>query len=269
VRALVIGQGAAAERRSSILTALGIRPSRTVSDVTTAPPLPDAAFVCAPIEARASIAVKLLTLGVPGIFIEQPMASSMVGLDQLKHAAQDHIVMTGCNLRFAYDLPFFRWALIDIAASKPKPVRIPGLRVQPSEGTTLDNAIHELDLAYAVNGPIQSVHTICERAGLKIGIEHANMAWSNIELDWSSPQVGNCAVLSAFDDGGALHVPHEPKRVTPVHHYVALRAETAYYLNCVLTTSPPCSNVEDGMHVLQWTLVAATCVSGSSGRAAG
>jgi predicted dehydrogenase len=266
---MVIGQGAAAERRSSILTALGIRPSRTVSDPTMASPVPDAAFVCAPIETRASIAVKLLSLGVPGIFIEQPLAFSMDGLDRLQHAAADHIVMIGCNLRFAYDLPVFRWALLEIVASKPKPVRIPGLRRQPSERTTLENAIHELDLAYAVNGAIRSVNTICERDGLKIGVEHASMAWSQIELDWSSRPVCNRAVLSAFDDGGALRVPHDPQRVTPAHHYVALRAETTHFLTCVLTASPPCATVDDGVHVLEWALIAASREQRASDRATG
>jgi predicted dehydrogenase len=256
LRAVVLGEGPGAERRTSLLTGLGIRPSRYLRDFAVVSPLPDVAFVCTPVESRLDVAARLLSLGIPALFIEQPVALSVRELNRLNQAPAGQIVMIGCNLRFAYDLPFSRWALIDIIAAKTFSPRLFGLLSEPGDLARLEYLIHELDLAYAINGTISSLHTIQERTGIRIGVEHRNMGWAQIELDWSGRPIRSAVVLHAHDDGAALRVPHFPERVSPAHDYIAQRKETEHFLRCIRTSTQPCCRMEDAEHVLRWALLA-------------
>lgn len=261
MRALVIGNGPAAERRTAVLTEMGIQPTRSHLE----PPgvaLPDAVFICAPIGSRASLAAKCIGLGVPAVFIEQPLGFKLTELDLLRHAAEHHTVMVGCNLRFAYKLPRLHWSLLEIVAAKSVPVGLHGFSIVPNSTTKLENTVLELDLAYAVNGPIHSVQTICERARLDIAVEHTSLAWSHIEVDWSLRPLTSRTVVTAYDDGSAIRVPHHPASLAPADDRIAHREEIAHFLSSAVTGTRPCSTLEDGLHVLEWSLAAITAKTG-------
>lgn len=254
MHALVVGHGSEAERRASILTALGHRPARAEVLDSRRFPLPDIALVCGPIDTRVAHAIKLLDLGIPAVFVEQPMASDTARLDALEQACDDAITMTGCKLRFAYNFPRVRWALLEMDCSKPVPLRL--AISQPRARDRLEQTIHEFDLAFSLNGQMQAIHTVSRRTALQIGIEHRNLAWSHIEFDWTGQTPRGRALLSAFDDGDALSVPHQPEWVTPSHDYIAQREEVAHFVACAQTGGQPCCTISSGRHVLEWALAA-------------
>ena len=208
----------------------------------------DAALICTPIDTRMALAHACLNGGVRAILIEQPIASVSQSAHALSVAAEQNIVMVGCGLRFACDLPSYLWAMLSIQNSG----------ALCGHGSVLRTLNSQVDLAYAINGPIRGVRLADGPGTLIVVLEHRNFASTEITFDRSSRLSEQLHVaVSAYDDGRSIQVPHEPIIVGLSTAERARRREMFHFLTCAQTQTTPCNNVSDAIHVLSWTTRAA------------
>jgi hypothetical protein len=217
----------------------------------------DAALVCTRPHARIALALDCLNAGIEGVFIEGPLAMESEGIAALRRAAEGHVVMIGCDLRFASDLPRYRWSLLEFGnlgiTRQLKASRNADVRVR----SPLELAYQDIDLAYALNGRILALN--CERGAstCKISIEHENFAHTVIELDWSEcAETPRLAKIVAYDDGKGLHLPHEPECFKFEASEKSQVKEMSHFLECVRKGKQPCNTIDDAEHVFQWAVVA-------------
>jgi predicted dehydrogenase len=214
----------------------------------------DAAFISTPRHTRVQVALECLRVDVPALFIEAPIADSLDGLDELQDSARG-TVMVGCALRFAFSLPRYRWSLLELVSSRPHHIRRTGALLSRGRGLSPAIVYPELDLAYAVNGPVYRLDCITSRTQVRMRIEHESMAHTDIRVDARAEQGKQCkAIVSAWDDGTRVVIP-----TRPCHHKYApndrlLADELCHFLSCLRTGEEPCNTIADAAYLLSLTL---------------
>ena len=280
MRFLVIGGQLIAQRRARLLTELGhnadcaelnvlhtrkwwrnwlaTRPSERLRFAwagTTDAGSYDAAFVCTPSYTRVQVALECLHVGVKGVFIEAPLGKSLAGVDELQERASGRQVMIGCSLRFGFNLPRYQWSLLEFISSRPYATRRTGADLANGRALSAGIAYPELDLAYAANGPVQRLDCITTVRQVRLRIEHENMAHTDIRVD-ACGKHGNkrLAVVSAWDDGAFVCVPHRPRLFKLVPDDRMLVDEMNHFTACLRNNETPCNTVTDAAYVLGLTL---------------
>jgi predicted dehydrogenase len=278
LRFLVIGAGRVAQRRARCLMQLGHHAEcadlavlhskdwwrkrmSTLSSArrpfnwsgTSDPGAYDAALICTPRHTRVQVALECLHIDVPALFIEAPIAENLDGLDELQDSAHG-TVMVGCALRFAFNLPRFHWSLLELASSRPRHIRRTGAQLARGRGLSPDIVYPELDLAYAVNGPVHRLDCVTTRTQVRMSIEHESMAHTDIRVDASAEHGKLCkATVSAWDDGTQVVIP-----ARPCHHRYApndrvLVDELCHFLGCLHSGELPCNTISDAAYLLSLT----------------
>ena len=280
MRFLVIGGEPVAQRRARLLVDLGHgadcadlnlrhgedwwrerltspRPARLAFDWTgtTNPGVYDAAFICTPVHTRVQVALECLHVGVGGLFIEAPIAHDLDGLDELQDAAEGRTIMIGCTLRFAFNLPRYDWSLLELVSSRPSNTRRTGVVLAHGRGLSPDIVYPELDLAYAVNGPVYRLDCITTQREVRMRIEHDSMAHTDIRVDACAVHgTQRKAIVSAWDDGAQVILPARPRQYRRVPNEGTLVAELGHFLHCLGTGVTPCNTLPDAAYLVSLTL---------------
>jgi hypothetical protein len=113
----------------------------------------------------------------------------------------------------------------------------------------------ELDLAYAINGPVYRLDCITTELDVRMRIEHDSMAHTDICVD-ACARNGNRreAIVTAWDDGEHVVVPSRPRHYKRVLDDRVLIDELSHFLNCLRTGETPCNTVADAEYLLSLAL---------------
>jgi hypothetical protein len=217
--------------------------------------------ICADQESSLDLAGRCLDAGIRAVLIHPPFSPSQHKLEYLAERSGDAIVMVSCSLRFSFKLPRFDWSLLELTTARSRPRwRSRVSMLLAGALPTFDHVYDELDLAYSVNGPIKRIATMRRDHFVRVGIEHANSSYTELHIDRSGlggPMI--TAMITAYDDGTALHVLREPMRLqAPRCAEPAQIAELKHFLDCVAAGGTPCNTLNDATHVHNWTLEIAT-----------
>jgi predicted dehydrogenase len=300
MRALVLGCGSIGRRHARNLVALGLDVSVADVDASVAAslagdvgatavtrdtaPASELVVVATPTAAHVSDLAWALERGAD-VFVEKPLASSRDELVTARALADAHgecIVMVGCNLRFSEGFEVLSANL----ASVGRPVALlidfgwwlpawrpaSDYRGQYSArralggGIVLD-AIHEIDYALALAGPVEHVHGECVSSGtLDIDVEdvadiilrHAHGIQSHVHLDYlrriysrSCTVVGSDAQITwdvpravverSREPGGPPETVVAGIDADPNAQYVA---EMRHMLAAMGTRTPTCNDIQ-------------------------
>ena len=220
-----------------------------------------AVVICADQESSLDLAGRCLDAGIRAVLIHPPFSASQQKLEYLAERSGNAIVMVSCSLRFSFKLPRLDWSLLELTTAGSR------LRWRSRVSTLLagalprlDHVYDELDLAYSVNGPIKRIATMRLDHFVRVGVEHENSSYTELYIDRSGlggPMI--TAMITAYDDGTALHVLREPMRLqAPRCAEPAQIAELKHFLDCVAAGATPCNTLNDAIHVHNWTLEIAT-----------
>jgi hypothetical protein len=259
--ALVIGGGALGARRAHIIHELGARAYHLdvfptlVAEITVDlvrahlstrnPGEETVVVICTPVDALEHILRECVLAGVSAVYIDQlpPDCSKMA---RLREAATGLSVMAGCPVRFAYDLPPYSWALVDMLHTEC-------LRT-PDNAFPIALLRDEIDLAYSINGRFTSIQRVVQSGATTVLIYHENMA--SARIDGQLVSVGRAdrrILISAYDDDRAINILHAPITYRPDMSILMYRRELTHFLDCSREQKQQARTLEDAEHVLQWT----------------
>lgn len=224
----IIGYGSIGERHARNLRSLGVKdlvgydpsPERTAlgraagirmfgsRDEALAQGA-DAALICTPTAVHAADALAALKTGHQ-VFIEKPIAATVQDADRVIRAAQKHrkMVVVGCNMRFYPAIAFLKQLMVRGDLGRVLGARLefghylPSWRPQQDyrasysawkgEGGVILDAIHELDIAQWLCGPVSRVFCAAGRVSCldietedyaKLILTHGTLV-SDIHLDY-------------------------------------------------------------------------------------
>lgn len=230
-------------------------------------PWQDVAFVCTPAATHVATARAVATEGLRGLFIEKPLSTSMAGIPELIAECEKRGVVTmgACNMRWAYPA----WS---DRRFRPKDVAHaafysfgaldgwrPGAReAYAGNGIALESAIHEMDLAAHMFGPITDASVEGHPDKLKVRLTHASGTSSLVWADWSAdagePWRATCFWLHGATAGdgvfGEQAFDHERN---PDSCY---RQEMAHFLDCVANGTATTNPIANAAITLGWALKA-------------
>jgi hypothetical protein len=204
----------------------------------------------APVANHLQVAAECLAEGVDHLFIETPIVRRKRDASSLMTDAGRQIVVSS-NLRFAYRLPDYRWALLDLISR----AALASDSGAEQAVAVLGRVVDLLDVAYAINGPIRSSQLSGRRCAYQLDVQHDNMASTYIEVNWCgrlAPE--QRALISAFDDGVAVQALHQPLSLKPLSRKEAAEREVRHLLNVVLKGAKPANTIKDAAHVHSWAL---------------
>jgi hypothetical protein len=208
-------------------------------------------LIGATVEDHVRVAVQCLDEGVDHLFIEAPVFFRNPDARALTADPGRQIVVSS-NLRFAFQLPDYRWALLDLI-SRGALASDPG--AERSAVAVFGRVVDLVDVAYALNGAIRSSQVVGRRCAYQFDIQHDNMASTYIDFDWcgrSPPDLR--AFISAFDDGVAVQALHQPLSLKPLSRKEAAGREIRHLLNVVMKGARPANTIKDATHVHRWAL---------------
>ena len=208
-------------------------------------------LVGATVEDHVRVAAQCLDEGVDHLFIEAPVFFRNPDARALAADPGRQIVVSS-NLRFAYQLPDYRWALLDLI-SRGALAGDPG--AERSAVAVFGRVVDLFDVAYAVNGPIRSSQAVGRRCAYQFDIQHDNMASTYVDFNWcgrSAPD--QRAFITAFDDGVAVQALHQPLLLKPLSRREAAAREIRHLLNVVLKGARPANTIKDAAYVHRWAL---------------
>lgn len=257
MRVLVIGCGSIGSRRARLLaemghTVTGVDPvaGRCVGfpggvflglDGGLAHGPYDAAFVCTPADTHLEVARQCVEAGIR-TFIEKPLCTTwgaLAGFGRLAAAYPDVPVGVACNLRYAYDLaadlfeePVLLWSRKPLKDWRPGAVG-----AYLANGIVLESAIHEIDFAVSVKGPIMEASALVDRDRAVLSFIHERGS-SVIDVDWSS-DTDTCR--GALLNNGVVAAPDLSDEM--------YRREMAAFLD-----GPPANPLADALHTTAWAL---------------
>lgn len=256
---------------------------------------PDVVFVTLPTALHVSVALEAASRGCH-LFVEKPLGSALDGVEELiaKSKALGLVTLVACNLRFHPSLTHAKALLIDGALGALHAARVAfgaylpdwhpwedyrdgySARRASGGGVTLD-AIHEIDYARWLFGPVDAVRAIIGRySSLEIDtedlavlvLEHKNGMVTLLHLDYlaRTPRRG-CEIFA--EDGtlrldlisGELSLLGTAKSQTfkpssdwqPNDMYVD---ELRHYFDCLTGNATPEQNVCSGADALRIALAA-------------
>jgi predicted dehydrogenase len=295
MRALVVGTGSIGTRRARLLVQMGhevylhdksAERMHAAKDATGAVPVPgwrdammllrhsapqkSAAFICTPAESHVPVTLDVLATGIQNVFIEKPLSTTTDGLPALASLAEGRCTMVACNMRWGYfpaGLPTLEpsaWSSLEFTSFDPlRQWRDGAVAAYAGNGIVLESAIHEMDVAVALAGPIVDIHAAGGGDRVLLWLEHEHCA-SLIRCDWSDNIAPHRELLAAHRPAqyGEVMIPGTRFRVSPPADVDAMYvAEMLHFVDCVESGAQPCNTVDRAVHVLEWALRAKELVA--------
>lgn len=150
-----------------------------------------AALVCTPAAAHYEVARQCVEAGIPS-FIEKPLCATWEDLSRFGDLARycaaiadPPAIGVACNMRYAYDVESAGYPFATLWSEKPLWDWRPGaMKAYGENGIILESAVHELDVACSLFGPIRSAEVVGSADNVTICVRH-ECGESAIICNWS------------------------------------------------------------------------------------
>ena len=271
---MIVGAGSVGSRRARLLAEMGHEVMIYDTDEARAdklacaigvPIVPclymagwSATFVCTPAATHLPVAAEVIKAGCKGVFIEKPLSTSLLAVRNVVEECERRGVVTmgACNMRWAYGSNIHTGYHTSIETSRP----LSGWRVGAPEayagnGIVMEAAIHDLDLAVWLNGPIGAMSApdpAVWRYGddhVRLHLTHTGRAETTIVADWreSAPTVRELVTTATK----GVRRCYRPDCGDDMY-----RQEMQHFLDHVASWTPTSNPIANAAETLRWALKA-------------
>ena len=207
----------------------------------------EAAFVCTPAHTHLPVAAEVLKAGCGGVFIEKPLSTSMLAVQNVVEWCDRLAVVTmgACNMRWAYPSPDPSAQCLALWTCGPLSGWRPGSDAYRDAGIVLESAVHDLDVACHWLGPVRDMDARGDEDKVTLNVEHER-GRSVIVSDWSTDAKPTREMAWIGPRGTQVC---QPKIGDDMY-----RQEMQHFLDHVASWTPTSNPIANAAETLRWAL---------------